>query len=348
MKNLMIQLLPKKLIKYLRIVKLFLDYSKAILYRIGLEKKTWYPFSLRFFPKNCEFNIDLNDKETSWGLAFGEYLTGCQPSINLVWAATPIPGNYGDWLSPYVMSRITGRSIKFMSEVTLNRAPHIVALGSIISCANKNSIVLGAGAGSKNETICNEANFVSVRGKYTGDLIGYSGACYGDLGFIISDVYTPKNNESKSTRFALVRHINHIDIDMNFSIYCDEISIKVARKADIEKFIDELHFHDVVLTSAMHCFITCISYKIKVVLVDFSNSHAKVPGDGMKYVDALSGVDLKEVMPVKINSEADFKNVIDNIELYIYKEQLRNDSVISIKNSIFRAVSDYDYKIKEI
>jgi hypothetical protein len=168
MSKLLVQLLPKSATKYLRIVKVFVDYTKANLYRLGLKKKAYRPYFYRFFPYMSHRVIDEDDKNIRWGLAFSEYLQGVSPPVSLVWAATPMPGNFGDWMSPYIIQKVTGRGIKFVNELYFRKAPHIVSLGSIVSCANKDSVVLGSGINSVKDCISQNANLVSVRGRYTG------------------------------------------------------------------------------------------------------------------------------------------------------------------------------------
>ena len=36
------------------------------------------------------------------------------PAIKLAWWHLPEPGNYGDWLSPYIINKITGGKIDFV------------------------------------------------------------------------------------------------------------------------------------------------------------------------------------------------------------------------------------------
>jgi hypothetical protein len=350
MSKLLVQLLPKSATKYLRIVKVFVDYTKANLYRLGLKKKAYRPYFYRFFPYMSHRVIDEDDKNIRWGLAFSEYLQGVSPPVSLVWAATPMPGNFGDWMSPYIIQKVTGRGIKFVNELYFRKAPHIVSLGSIVSCANKDSVVLGSGINSVKDCISQNANLVSVRGRYTGIAAKHCDLKYGDPGFIISDLYKPKIVDYKTPTHAvvLVRHINHIGVNIDFSGLCDELSINAARPVDIETFIDELNSYELVITSAMHCFITCISYGIDVILVNFTGKFNKIPGDGIKYLDCLSGVNLKEIKPVDISSNEDFWAILIDREKYIYREKIKDMEKKIIRDSVFEAVSAYDALIAEL
>lgn len=339
-----IKYLPPVVINKLRILKYYIDYFKGFLYKIGIKIDNYRPFYLRFFYNNQKTNgLKFNNKYDSWGYAFNEYLIGKKPTINLVWAGTPIPGNYGDWLSPYIISKITNRSLKFNSEIFSLNTPHIIALGSILSFANKNSFVIGSGIASLNEILDLKAKIYSVRGQYSANLLNRKDITQGDIGFIISDVYKVfKKNSNKNV--LLVRHLNHRNIPLELNGICDEFSIEAARAKDIELFIDKLHKYKLVVTSAMHCFITCISYEIPVILVDFINKTNSVPGDGIKYLDALSGADLPEVKPIKINNLDDLINCIKFVKPYEYK--LKNEKRIEIKNTIIKTINDYDSTVK--
>lgn len=350
MSKILIRLLPASTIKHLRIVKVFVDFIKAILCFSGLKKRAWRPYLYRFFPGAINGVIDEDDENLSWGIAFSEYAKGMSPPISLVWAATPMPGNFGDWMSPYIIQKVTGRGINFVSELYLRKEPHIVSLGSIVSCANKNSVVLGSGISSAKSKISKAANIVSVRGRYTERASKYCDLKHGDPGFIISDLYKPKAVDFKKNNHgvALVRHINHTTVKIDFSGLCDELSIHAARPVDIELLIDNLNSYGLVITSAMHCFITCISYKIDVILVNFTGSFNKVPGDGIKYLDCLSGVNLKEIKPLDISSRDDFEAILINREKYIYRETVGSIEKKIILDSVVEAVSIYDALISEV
>ena len=344
MSKILVQFLPNAVVKYLRIFKVFFDYTKAVLFSLGLERKAYEPHYRRFFSIESEQTFDRSDRDVCWGIAFSEYLKGELPPVRLVWAATPMPGNFGDWLSPYIIQKVTGRQIKFVNELYLRKEPHIVSLGSIATCANRHSVVLGAGISSAKDSIAQSARIVSVRGPYTEIATKHCGLKYGDPGFILSDIYKPKLVDYRTPvhPVVLVRHMNHADLNLDLSEEFDELSINAARPVDIERFIDEINSYELVITSAMHCFIACISYQIDVILVNFEGRFSKIPGDGTKYLDSLSGVNLKEIKPISISSSMDLKAILKDREKFIYRGKVRDSVKKIIHESILEAVSIYD------
>ena len=66
--------------------------------------------------------------------------------IKLSWWANPEPGNFGDWLSPYIFHKITGKNIRFVNPESKSVADnHYFSVGSIGKFVKANSVVLGVG-----------------------------------------------------------------------------------------------------------------------------------------------------------------------------------------------------------
>lgn len=224
--------------------------------------------------------------------------------IPLCWYPFPGPGNYGDWLSPYILTRITNRSVHFVpfSKLSKYDSKHLLFIGSIIKFATKYSLVFGSGA-SRKETLCSkEARYLSVRGELTKDVLirnGVAGASVlptGDPAVVLPLIYRSKRSDNG--RFVLVRHFSHLQIPISLPENCDEISILRSSASDIERFIDQINSYSGVLTSAMHCYITCQAYGIPCAFVTWESAQERIAGDGMKYLDYSSGVGLN---PIKIN-----------------------------------------------
>jgi len=247
------------------------------------------------------------------------------PAIKLAWWHLPEPGNYGDWLSPYIINKITGRKIDFVNPQSKNIAEsHYFSIGSIGKFTKNNSIVLGTGISAKDAELNIHAKYLMVRGPYTRQrILELGGECpevYGDPAVVLPKIYTPKiSDENKnSEKLLLVRHFTNQDIKLNLPNDMDEISIFASHPKYIEKFIDTLHQYKGVVTSAMHCYITCQAYGIPCALVTFKGNTKSVHGDGMKYRDYLSGVGLEEYDPIEVPlnlSSYDFDEIISNTKI---------------------------------
>ncbi|MEZ9296896.1 polysaccharide pyruvyl transferase family protein [Vibrio splendidus] len=287
-----------------------------------------------------KYGESSNDINVRWGEAFCDYNSGKKDKvINLMWTEDPSPGNYGDWLSPYIISKIGDVDVKHVSGINNTKEKHLIALGSVIDCANDKSIVISAGISDKYAKLNKDATYISVRGKYTANLLeeqeGISLKLFGDIGFLISKVYKPKIKKNRN-KILLVRHARQSFFDIDIPFEYKEYSIFSAKPEDLELFIDEIYNSELVVTSAMHCFITCVSYGIPCKLVTFGNDDIKVPGDGVKFLDSLSGVELPELSPTKIHIS---KNMFEDIkEVPTYRNTIKEENLKDIEESIRLAI----------
>jgi hypothetical protein len=255
---------------------------------------------------------DVSDT-LEWGKAFQDYRNrpGTNRVTSLIWWDTPAPGNFGDWLSPYIFGQVGDTSIRYVKPGTQSPDPHFIGVGSIIKFAQTNSTVLGSGIAARGTKVNPNAKYTFVRGRHTADCIAASGGVvpeiFGDPGIIMSKLYAPDEVVKEPGSVALVRHIRHLPLTMKLPSYIEEISIWGARPAALEDFISKILTKDFVITSAMHCFIVCQSYGIPCALVTFEGLEDVVPGDGIKYLDYLNGVGFPEVMPDRLPT--DLRNV---------------------------------------
>lgn len=316
---------PSYAIKKLRYLRVYGERLKCYLYSKGLEYKGFYPYFLKYNQSKIlkEVKVVGVDPSVRWGQAFCYYNSfSGKPTIKLSWADGPIPGNFGDWLSPYIISKICKINIIHVNEIDVSKMtqPHIVAIGSIINSINEFSHVVGSGITSRNDTFNKLATFHSVRGKETARRLSNLGGkdvnTYGDLGYLLREVYLPKGKCDKKDKILVVRHINHQSIDIVLNSSYREVSIGCSYPDDIEEFVDELHNAKYVATSAMHCLIACISYGIPCVFFTFNDGVNKVPGDGVKYLDVVNGVGLPEVPIVVISKLDQFCTKIENSNQY--------------------------------
>ena len=257
-------------------------------------------------------------QKIKWAKAFQELKNSEDnlPEIKLLWADGPAPGNFGDWLSPYLVKKLTSRRIELINDYGSTKQKHLVVIGSLAPAINNSSFVLGAGAATRDMLMNPRAQYFSVRGPYTAKILQNSGGPivkdYGDLGFIMSRIYKPKQLEL-TANLVLVRHMNHAHVPLTLPKNVLEISIALASTEDIETFVDILFSVGKVVTSAMHCFIVCQSYGIPCALVNFIELSNAVYGDGIKYTDAMAGAGLVEKQLPRISLFDEFKNVDDLI-----------------------------------
>lgn len=237
-----------------------------------------------------------------------------QESISLAWWAKPFPGNFGDWLSPLVVSHFTDKRIIFQSPVKIATRQHMIGLGSIGRFIKPNSVVVGTGISTDDLSLAKAAKYVSVRGPVTARVVKESGGpdvqSFGDPGVLISRIFPTERTDNG--RIALVRHFTHKGIPLVLTPEMDELDIFMSHPDDIEVFVKTLNQYRSVVTSAMHVFITCQSYGIPCALVTFEGFEDSVHGTGIKYGDYAQGVGLESINPVVVGLDLS-KRDLDNI-----------------------------------
>lgn len=310
-------------VRRLRIMRSLRDYLKGLVFSLTGGPRNYFPYGAKYFsssaPKNSK---SISSPQDEWGEAFSYYRQPneqCQKK-HLIWADTPIPGNYGDWLSPYILKSYIESPISHLSPMNRPNFPHFIGLGSIISSSNPYAHIIGSGIARRGEEIDVRAKFHAVRGPYSAERIRQLGGpnieVFGDPGFLLPLVYQPCKNVRKQIEVLVVRHINHRHYALPITEGIAERSILAAKPEKIESFIDDICKAKLVVTSAMHCFITCVAYGVPCVLFKPENDEIPVPGDGVKYRDTLAGVGMPEISPTKLAIDQHFLARVRDIEPY--------------------------------
>ena len=275
--------------------------------------------------------------------AASSYLSySSKPSSNkiyLSWWENPYPGNYGDWLTPYIFSHYTENKIIFQGLTSRAIKKHIVSLGSVGRFIKSNSVVVGTGVSSFKYPLNTKADYVSVRGPHTADLLVQSGGpkieSFGDPGVVLAKIL-PLTRGKTNGRIALIRHHTHLQAPVVLPDYFDELSVLLSHPDDIVSFIKKLNEYDSVVTSAMHVLITCQSYGIPCALVVFKGFEEYVHGDGIKYIDYALGAGVKAISPTPINPKLDWLEIEPLIETITVSDSKIAEVEAAIKEGLRR------------
>lgn len=242
-------------------------------------------------------------------------------TLRLAWWSKPFPGNFGDWLSPLIVSQYTDAKIVLQSPVKPTNKKHLISLGSIGRFIKPNSVVLGTGVSSMEIELNTKADYVSVRGPLTAELLKRSGgpivSSFGDPGVLLSDLY-PLTRGATNGRVAFIRHFSHTALPMQLPENFDEFTVMRSRPAAIAEFVKTLIGYDQVVTSAMHVMITCQSYGIPCALVSFEGAEENVHGTGIKYEDYALGAGVQVINPTVIPldvREFDFDHLVHDVKV---------------------------------
>lgn len=268
-------------------------------------------------------NRQGNLKLCYWNEAFEAYEDReARRVLDLAWVHKPIGGNFGDWLSPYLVRGASGSALNHVDLGAARKRQHILSLGSIISQANAQSIVLGSGINSVKDVINPAARYLMVRGHITREALPVNAQSHDmpccDPGFFIRELYKPKTVRSERPARLLIPHINHQRLFSKVnSPDFETLSANVSRPADIEALIDRIASADEVVTSAMHIFVTCCAYGVRCELIKPLVADIIVPGDGIKYRDCMTPVFSSDFAPQPVNIVEGFR-IEDEVGTKIY------------------------------
>ncbi|WGF92749.1 polysaccharide pyruvyl transferase family protein [Aequorivita marisscotiae] len=200
--------------------------------------------------------------------------------------------NYGDLLSKYIVEKVSQKRVKTISHpstrVNKYLLKHYLVIGSIISSANRNSIVWGSGIIKKEDTI-RPAKFLAVRGPKTRKRILETGyfcpEIYGDPAILLPNFYDPKIEKTHS--IGIIPHyVDYQEVKAQFE---DNTRVKVIDLLtyDVEKTTRDILQCEHIISSSLHGVIVAHSYNIPAIWTKFSN---KLSGDNIKFFDYFESV----------------------------------------------------------
>ncbi|MEI7442881.1 MAG: polysaccharide pyruvyl transferase family protein [Actinomycetes bacterium] len=257
--------------------------------------------------------------------------------VLLAWWPRPFPGNFGDWLSPLIVSNYTDAKIFHQSVSRVAKKEHIIGLGSIGRFIKSNSIVCGTGISTDDLELNNNAEYVSVRGPITAEVVKKSGGpdvtSFGDPGILLSRII-PITRGATNGRLALVRHFTHVKIPLVKPANMDELDVLVGHPTGIRALLEELNKYDAVVTSAMHIYISCQSYGIPCALITFDGFEDAVHGNGIKYRDYSMGVGLPAINPTAVALDLTSVNFDDIIKDLVVSQEKMDEVEDAIRRSL--------------
>ncbi|MFD1163090.1 polysaccharide pyruvyl transferase family protein [Hwangdonia seohaensis] len=239
--------------------------------------------------------------------------------------------NYGDLMSKYLVEKISKEKIITVSHPSKRLYKHIfkhyLAIGSIISSANKNSIVWGSGIIKKDDNI-RDAKFLAVRGPKTRKRVLEKGfnclEFYGDPALLMPDYYNPKIE--KKYKLGIIPH--YVDYKEVNNYFTNNTSVNVIDLLtyNVEKTTDEILECERIISSSLHGVIVAQAYKIPALWVKFSN---KLSGDNIKFYDYYESVGVPFQDEVFINPK-------DLNEALIEKLLDENNPILLADNALLK------------
>lgn len=242
--------------------------------------------------------------------------------------------NLGDYLSPFIISELSGLPIKYKNYYTLGKRgqmnlvldyifkevtwkrltetlfffeKNVVGIGSIITYGNKKSLIWGSGFMNQDEHI-KGGKILAVRGRLTNEKIindGYKGCdVFGDPALLLPLIVKPAKH--KIYDLAIIPHWKEYDYFKNK--YGERYKILDIRTKDVEHFVKELTSCKYILSTSLHGIILSHAYNIPALWI----KHGYIDTDGFKFYDYFSSVDIP------------FYNGYENFDQYLKNADWRN------------------------
>lgn len=151
--------------------------------------------------------------------------------------------NFGDLLTPLIVERIFGESVRVLDVADGGRATALLAVGSILHLAKSGDGVWGSGARFADERLpVDDVEYFAVRGPRTAEQVKLSGGpvvdCYGDPGLLLSRIpefQELANRKRPNGRGVLGGHCCAIPHYSHYSVLSKRIQLAMKLQANSDR-----------------------------------------------------------------------------------------------------------------
>lgn len=243
----------------------------------------------------------------------------------------PHPGNMGDIITPIIINKLFKVKCRWVDRK--RQAPHFIMTGSILKFTSKHTTVWGSGAMWENEKPSSEAEYLSVRGPISYELVKANGGkvedIFGDPAMLLP-LFHP-NRQEKKYKIGILPH--YVDFKAVSARYRNRPDIIVIDILNINPLlvVDQMLQCEKIVTSSLHGVIVANAYGIPVSPVKFSNL---LVGDGTKFKDHLLSVGISQFNMTELNKPLTFDQL--NSLPYITGTQFDGSRMIEALNKKIR------------
>ena len=220
-------------------------------------------------------------------------VTGLSSRTGIYWSIYS-PRNFGDWITPYLYFKLTGRPPFFQGPSRYLKT--IFSTGSIVRRINKSNSVLvwGSGAISHKDEFRSPLKTLAVRGPLTRDVFlkkGYNcPEVYGDPGMLLPTVFSTQNIP-KEDKVAIIPHFKELPLMSKLQLSEDCKLVDVTRP--IERVISEIAGCSHAISSSLHGVIVSHAFKVPCAWARFSPEwDPAIDGDDIKFSDYFASIGL--------------------------------------------------------
>ncbi|MGR5134579.1 polysaccharide pyruvyl transferase family protein [Vibrio alfacsensis] len=173
--------------------------------------------------------------------------------------------NWGDHSNVDIIQHITKKRVLYSP---IGYKKHLLAIGSVMVAANKNSIVWGSGFISDNQILSKKPKLIkAVRGPLTQRILTNAGlscpSIFGDPALLISEVYPELCYSQKTHDLGIILHYEHENQPIiNALLNNNRVKLINIKTTNTKKFLSEVNSCKNIASSSLHGIIAADSYKI--------------------------------------------------------------------------------------
>lgn len=212
--------------------------------------------------------------------------------LKIWWSRGPEPGNFGDVLTPHILSHYG-----IEHEWATRQNTEAISTGSIIKYARKGLTVLGSGAMRQSDILSPEAEYLWVRGPLTAAIVrrdgGHCPDLYGDPAMLLPRVF-PRTVDPVH-EVGVFPH--YVDLER-----CRRYPVVISPLWPVAKVLRAIWSCKRIVSSSLHGIVAAHAYGIPAAWVKFSD---KLVGDDTKFHDHAQAVGLA-AMPLSTPESPDF------------------------------------------
>ena len=274
--------------------------------------------------------------------------------------------NFGDELSPYIISKLSGEKVvyrkpysnsnfikdilRFVKSLLLKRTINksilmyspfhkvLISIGSILEEATNNTIVWGAGIGSRYVNI-RGGEFAAVRGPFSQERLKelnfIAPQAIGDPAILLPLIYPVIQQKTAKNKIGIIPHI--VDFNQIKEVFSHtnirNISIIDLSSCDIEGTIEEITSCNWVLSSSLHGLIVSHAYNIPAIWFVQND----LAGDGVKFADYFRSVNIQEYSPIIITEDLFSQEGINVLFQKLKNHSLPNLDLKKIQASLLKS-----------
>lgn len=203
---------------------------------------------------------------------------------------TPQP-NFGDWITPYIVERETGSSLRTPTDPLHEPdKPVVLGVGSIMRLSGRNTVVWGSGIRDRYQDIRPSKLVRSTRGPLTRQRIlevgGEAPPIYGDPALLLPRFYTPTASEH-TYRLGLLPHVSQYERVRDLYEAEPAVTVIDLRTKAVERIVDQITSCGAVASSSLHGIIVANAYSVPVRWIQFDTN---IFGDNTKYYDHFRSI----------------------------------------------------------